>query len=80
MEQLKLALKTGNFDNLTQILSELKLEAFSNDDIIEKIIFKLDSKGLYNKIYELMLKLSKYHSNSFQSELKEGMKILLSNK
>jgi hypothetical protein len=80
MEQLRLSLKTGNFDNFTQILKDLKLEAFTNDDTFEKIIFKLDSKGLYDKIYELMLKLSKYHSNSFQSELKEGIKILLTNK
>lgn len=79
MEPLKLALKTGDFENFTQILSDLRLEAFTNVDIIEKIIYKLDSKGLYDKIYQLMLKLSKYHSNSFQNELKEGMQTLIKN-
>lgn len=80
MEQFKLALNTGNFNNWSKILSDLRLESLTNDDLIGKIIYKLDSKAMYEELYLLMLKLSKYHSNSFQYELKEGMKILLNNK
>ena len=48
--------------------------------ITEKIIFKLESKKLFNNLSQFLIKIAKYPLSVLEDELNEGIKILFNNK
>lgn len=80
MDQLQNALQKEDFDKFLHIFSEIRLETLINDKLPEKTISKLDSKKQYDTLYEFLLRIAKYSLSVLDYELKEGIKILISNK
>jgi len=80
MDQIKTAFEKEDFNKIVTLFRELRLETANNDKTIERILFKLESKKLFDILNELMLKIAQYPLVSLESELKEGLKILVNNK
>ena len=65
------------FDKIIEYLKEIRLESFGNSNIIYKTITKLQQLENIEKIKEIILIIAKYKINVLDSELKEGLKILI---
>ncbi len=65
------------FDKIIKYLKEIRLESFGNSNIIYKTITKLQQLENIEKIKEILFIIAKYEINVLQSELKEGLKILI---
>ena len=65
------------FDKIIEYLKETRLESFGNSNIIYKTITKLQQLENMDKIKEILLIIAKYKINVLESELKEGLKILI---
>ena len=80
MDQLQTSFHKENFEKVILIFNDLRLETLVNNPITEKIIFKLESKKLFNNLSQFLIKIAKYPLSVLEDELNEGIKILFNNK
>ena len=64
------------FDNLIHYLNNTPLEIIGNSVYLFKTLTKLEMKGKYKTISEIINIISKYKINILEKELKEGLRIL----
>ena len=65
------------FDKMIAFLKETRLETIGNSNIILKTIIKLQQLDIIDKIKEILYVIANYKINVLESELKEGLKILI---
>ena len=80
MEQLHKAILKEDFIKVLEIFNDFRLETLINDNIIEKLVVKLESKKHFDFLIKLLLKIANYPLSALENELKDGLKILANNR
>jgi hypothetical protein len=72
-----------NYDEFDQILTYLKetrLETIVNTTILNKTLTKLQQLDHYDKIRQFVTIIANYQINVLESEMKEGIRLMIKNK
>jgi hypothetical protein len=68
------------FDKILVYLKETRLETIGNSTILNKTLTKLHQLDHYDKIKLFVTVIANYKINVLESELKDGIRLMINNK